>query len=409
MWNKGIVFLLFFFLCSFAQAQSGVQSLKERRAALRQEIRATSGMLQKTKAEKKQTINRLFALNIQINSRRELIDALTLEVDSLNKRIIRNQEIVDILTTDLESLKAEYAKILQNSLRYKFNKSPLLFLFSADSFNQAFKRWLYLRQYNRYRSEQVELVASTSRMLQEKVGKLSAERDHMQILLASVKTQSKLLQQEKVIKNALVSTLKKDTKSLKKKLAKREKEQGELNRQISSMIAIAERKLAEAKRRNVTKKKKKEKVVPPSIGSTLAPINANQFKRARGNLSWPADGYITGFFGRHPHPAAPKVMIANNGIDIRINGDATVKAVFKGEVLAIEGITGRGLTILMKHGSYYTVYANLEQVLVATGETVSTLQPIGIAGAEENQNYQKLHFELWKGKHAQNPVRWLKK
>ncbi len=363
-------------------------------------------MLQKTKKEKKQALNRLLALNVQINSRRELIDALTLEVDSLNERIVKNQEIVDILANDLSSLKAEYAKILQNTLRYKFNKSPLLFLFSADSFNQAFKRWLYLRQYNRYRSQQVELVASTSRMLQEKVGKLSAERDHMQLLLASVQTQSTLLEQEKNIKNTLVRTLKKDAKSLKRKLAKREREQSQLNQQISSMIATAEQKLREKKARQ--KKRIKEKTTSPKK-STHKTASFNQFRRARGQLSWPADGYITGFFGRHPHPTAPKVMIANNGVDIRINSDATVKAVFKGEILAVEGITGRGLTVLMKHGDYYTVYANLEQVLVEAGESVGTLQAIGIAGQDDTHSYSTLHFELWKGKRAQNPVRWLKK
>ncbi len=404
MWNRGIFVYCFLFLTFFAQAQ-GVQSLKERSAALRKEIRATSGMLQKTKKEKKQALNRLIALNVQIKSRRALIDALTLEVDSLNERIAKNQEIVDILANDLSALKAEYAKILQNTLRYKYNKSPLLFLFSADSFNQAFKRWLYLRQYNRYRTQQVELVASTSRMLQEKVGKLSAERDHMQRLLVSVETQSKLLEQEKTIKNTLIQSLKKDAKSLKRKLAKREREQNQLNQQISSMIAIAERKAASRKK----KQERKRKITASPKERIKKSTSFNQFRRARGKLSWPADGYITGFFGRHPHPTAPKVMIANNGIDIRINNDATVKAVFQGEVLAVEGITGRGLTILIKHGDYYTVYANLEQVLVEAGENVGTLQTIGIAGRDENNSYAKLHFELWKGKKALNPVRWLQK
>ncbi len=401
MWSKTILLAFFLFSAFFAQAQ-GVQSLNERSAALRKEIRATSGMLQKTKKEKKQALNRLLALNVQIKSRRALIDALTLEVDSLNNRIVKNQEIVDILANDLSSLKAEYAKILQNTLRYKYNKSPLLFLFSADSFNQALKRWLYLRQYNRYRSQQVELVASTSRMLQEKVGKLSAERDQMQLLLASVQTQSRLLEQEKNIKNTLVKALKKDAKSLKRKLAQREKEKKQLNRQISSMIAHAEQK------EKKEKQKRKIKIEAPTK-KKIKTASFNLFRRARGKLSWPADGYITGFFGRHPHPTAPKVMIANNGIDIRINSDATVKSVFKGEVLAVEGITGRGLTILLKHGDYYTVYANLDQVLIQAGETVGTLQPIGIAGPDETNSFSKLHFELWKGKKAQNPVRWLKK
>ena len=404
MWNKTILLAFFLFSTFFAQAQ-GVQSLKERSAALRKEIRATSGMLQKTKKEKKQALNRLLALNVQIKSRRALIDALTLEVDSLNTRIVKNQEIVDILANDLSSLKAEYAKILQNTLRYKYNKSPLLFLFSSDSFNQALKRWLYLRQYNRYRSQQVELVASTSRMLQEKVGKLSAERDQMQLLLASVQTQSRLLEQEKNIKNNLVKALKKDAKSLKRKLAQREKEKKQLNRLISSLIADAEQKLKERKARQQNKKNKATS--PTKKKNKTATIN--EFRRARGKLSWPADGYITGFFGRHPHPTAPKVMIANNGIDIRINSDATVKAVFQGEVLAVEGITGRGMTILLKHGDFYTVYANLDKVLVNAGETVGTLQAIGIAGRDETNSYSKLHFELWKGKKAQNPVKWLSK
>ncbi len=393
-WSKFVIILLLFFAFTpLIEAQSRVKNLRQRSIALRKEIRATSGMLKKTKKEKAEALNRLMALNVQIKSRTELVNALVLEVDSLNNRIYQNAEIVDVLSQDLKSLKVEYAKIMQNTLRYKYNKSPLLFLFSADSFNQAFKRWLYLRQYNRYRSQQVEMVAATSRMLQKKVDDLSAERDRMELLLASIQSQSQLLVKEKSIKYALVKNLKKNTKSLKRKLAKREKEQKALNSQIASMIANAERN---------SKRKKSSKTIKskPEVIST--------FHRAKGKLSWPAEGYITGFFGKHPHPTAPKVMVANNGVDIRINGDATVKAVYQGEVLAIEGFTGNGLTILVKHGNYYTVYANLSQALVQVGQKVNTFQSIGIA-AKGSNHYPTLHFELWKGKVALNPVRWLRK
>ncbi len=393
-WSK--IGFLFFCLLIFVQtveAQSRVKNLRQRSTALRKEIRATSSMLKKTKKEKTQALNRLLALNVQIKSRTELVDALVLEVDSLNTRIFQNTEIVDVLSKDLESLKIEYAKIMQNTLRYKYNKSPLLFLFSADSFNQAFKRWLYLRQYNRYRSQQVEMVAATSRMLQKKVDDLSTERNRMELLLTSIQSQSNLLEKEKSIKYSLVKNLKKNAKSLRKKIAQREREQKALNSQISSMIANAERK-------SERKKSSKKIKTKPEVIST--------FHRARGKLSWPVDGYITGFFGKHPHPSAPKVMIANNGVDIRINGDATVKAVYQGEVMAIEGFTGNGLTILIKHGQYYTLYANLSQALVQVGQKVNTFQPIGIA-AKDSKNYPTLHFELWKGKVALNPVRWLRK
>lgn len=402
-WSNLLV-LVFLLGSFFAQAQSNVKSLKEKQKALRQEIRATSSMLQKTKAEKKQVLNRVFALNIQIKNRQELIDALTLEIDSINHRINQKQEIVDILTEDLKSLQLEYAKILQNSLRYKYNKAPLLFLFSSDSFNQAFKRWLYLRQYNRYRSQQVEMVASTTRMLQEKVGRLSDEKDNLQLLLASFQAQTRLLEQEKSSKKILIQTLKKGTKNLRKKLLTRQKQQKQLNQQVSSMIALAEKRRKETlakKRHQQTSNKSKPK-------PTFTPTVINHFSRAKGQLSWPANGYVTGFFGRHPHPTAPKVIMVNNGVDIRIKGDATIKAVFQGEVLGIEQFSGRGLTVLIKHGDYYSVYANLEQVFVNIGESVNTLQSIGIASSD-TQGDAKLHFEIWKGKKAINPIRWLKK
>ncbi|MEL6276024.1 MAG: M23 family metallopeptidase [Bacteroidota bacterium] len=108
-------------------------------------------------------------------------------------------------------------------------------------------------------------------------------------------------------------------------------------------------------------------------------------------------------FGRQPHPRVPSVTINNGGIDIDGGRGARVQAVFAGKIISIREIPGYRNTIMVRHGNYYTVYSNLEKVLVKVGEEIEARATIGYT----SRGGDPIHFELWKGRDRQDPSKWL--
>ncbi len=153
---------------------------------------------------------------------------------------------------------------------------------------------------------------------------------------------------------------------------------------------------------------------------TAAPVNltltpeaqalSNSFAANRGKLPWPVErGTITGHFGPHKHPVA-NVTIDNNGIDIQTAAAATVRAVFEGKVTGIFYVPGSGQNVLITHGDYFTVYANLAGVSVSKGQQVSTKQTIGTVG-NNDEGLPVINFQIWKsankGSNKLNPAQWI--
>ena len=140
---------------------------------------------------------------------------------------------------------------------------------------------------------------------------------------------------------------------------------------------------------------------------------AANFEGNQGKLYWPvAKGAITDHFGTHPHPLAPKVIMENNGIDIRTTAGAPVRAVFEGTVSSVFPVEGSQI-VMIQHGNYFTVYNNLASVSVSKGQHVSTMQNIGVVGTNE-EGEPTIKFQIWKsnGKKGQvklNPESWLGK
>jgi len=154
-------------------------------------------------------------------------------------------------------------------------------------------------------------------------------------------------------------------------------------------------------------------VEKPSYKLSLTPevqATSNSFNANRGRLPWPVEkGFISGFYGKHPHPVYPKVMLENNGIDIATGDGATVRAVFEGVVKTVANIDGT--MIMVSHGEYFTVYTNLSGAAVKVGDRVSAKQAIGRAGKnDDGQNM--MNFQIWKvgsnnSLNTVNPSEWI--
>lgn len=133
---------------------------------------------------------------------------------------------------------------------------------------------------------------------------------------------------------------------------------------------------------------------------------SSEFSGNRGKLPWPvAKGQIVGKFGINKHPVL-NIETNNGGVDIATNKGSNAKAVFDGEVSQIISVPGGNRTVLLRHGSYFTVYNNLSFVSVKKGDHVKRGQELGRIYTESTGD-TILNFQVWNGTSKQNPELWL--
>lgn len=403
IWNSKIFCCLLFLLTAIAALPAQNRSeLEIRRKQLIEEIDQTNQLLTETKQNKATALDRFFALQTQIKRRQELITTLRKEISYADSSIVRANQVIEALHIDVTALKQEYAQMLRSSFRHKMNQSYILFLFSSRNFNDVFKRWRYIRQYDQFRKRQAFLITETQKTLENKLETLEEKKQEKQQLLTSEQNQKQLLTKELDSKNEILETLKADEKRLTAELSEQQRAHQKLNAAIETVIF------------DEMARKKKAARTPEALDNsrptTENPINetalSENFQNSKGRLPWPVNsGVITRHFGAQTHPTQKRIKIVNNGIDIRTQEQAHIQVVFSGTVAGTQFIPGYQHTIIVQHGDYYTVYSNLEEIYVKRGDQLRARQKIGRLGSQNSE----VHFEIWKEKERLNPVKWVSK
>lgn len=421
VWLRRFAVVLLAVLLPFSGFSQSKKELEERRKKLIRDIEVTGSLLKKTTKSKEATYDRFVALQRQIERRENLIQTIEDEVVAAEKNIERNAAVIASLNLDIEKMKAEYGNTVRSAFRRKMLSNPLLYILSAESLNQAFRRWLFLRKYNDYRKKQADAIASTREMLSKKVVSLEDTRREKETLLMSLRGQKTMLTAEMADKNDLLQTLAQDETRLKSDLRKKEAAHEALNQAIERVIQEeVSKRVAEARRTKPAAPSQSKNNATTTPSNTAKPADSSpeivednvtlNFKQRRGQLPWPVDnGFISRGFGQQKHPTLKNIMITNNGIDIRTEEAAVVKAVHEGRVAGVQFIPGHDYTVILQHGDYYTVYSNLAETAVAKGDQVRARQMVGRVSTNTITGASELHFELWHQKERMNPAGWIRK
>ena len=374
----------------FAQTAA---ELKSKRQRLQQELRQTNRQLKATRTRRGAAVGQADLLRQQIKQRRELLETLQEEVARSAIRIQRDSTVIASLTDDLTRMSAEYGAALRAANRARISRGWLAFLLSAEGFNDAFRRAVYLRQYRNYRSRQSRLIKQTRASLNERMDLLAEQKFEQDSLLFATIDQDATLREELAIQTAIVKRLSSSEKKLLATIGRQQRQSEQLQREIRD--AISRTVAADAREARTAR-------ATGNLAPAPAPAGASIGKR-RGQLGWPVRGNIVRPFGTHPHPEVPSVKVKNSGIDIEAGLSASVEAIFAGEVISKRDIPGLGEIVMIRHGAYYTVYSGIEFVRVKKGQKVQAGDQLGLTKAAGGP----LHFELWKGKTPLNPERWL--
>jgi septal ring factor EnvC (AmiA/AmiB activator) len=412
--------LLLFFSSLLLLAVNGQsrKQLEKLRSKKEKEIAITKKKLIETQKKKEKSVEVLTTLRKQISQKRELGGIYAAEVDKIDMEIARLNEDVTALNFEINKLKTEFGNLVIQGYKTRDATSKINFLFSANTFPQTIRRFIYLKKLLEFRKKQLALIQIKKYEKAKNLAEMEQiKAEKLGIVISNEKIKIEL-EEDEYSAEVLINELQIKETSLEADLRKKEKAYRELDaslkRAIEKEIELARKKAEEEKQREIARIKERNRKKNESKNSSqkpdevyVAPTDISSFGKMKNKLAWPiSGGHIAQGFGSHRHPTLPDVTVINNGINIAGSPGSNVKCVFEGEVSTLLKIPGMKNTLLVKHGDYFTVYSKLETVTVQKGDKVKSGQTIGTLGTDSDGKTE-LHFELWQGNQRLDPQKWL--
>ncbi len=394
-----------FLLSAHVNGQDRKVNLQQEKKQIEAEIAYTNNLLDKTRKNRQSSMEGLAILQQKIRQRERLVNNIKAELVLIIQEIDETGDSIFTLTVELKKLKEEYAKMIYYANRHRGSYDRMVFIFSAEDFNQAYRRIKYFQQYSAYRRTQAVLITSTQDALSLKELKLERQKAEQQNLLSQEQEEKDQLEFEKGDVDRTIQDLGQKERKLKTDLRAKERAKAKLDKAIADIIA-EEIRLAEERARAAA-----ASTTTTSSGFALTPeekILSENFSNNKGKLPWPTErGVVSSTYGEHQHPVLKRVKVKNNGIDILTSEGEYARAVFNGEVTRVISVPNYNNVVIVRHGEFLTVYSNLDEVLVSKGQKITTKQRIGRVYTDRNENKTELHFEIWQAKELMNPAYWL--
>lgn len=418
-----------------------IQNLKLEQADLQKQIKESQNLLNSTKKDVKTQISNLAILDGQISAQQTYVNNIQTEVDTLTHSIhVLSNELVK-LEKELNECKSKYTHGVMYMYRNRLMQNKLMFIFAAKDFKQMYRRIRYAEEFTKYQRAQGAIVQKKEEAVNAKKAELEQTNAAKQNLLSEGRTQQANLEEQKKTRQGIINELNKKQKEIQSTLAAQQKKKQQLDRRIDQLIQEeirkaeerrkaeeAKRKAEEAKRRaeeearrkkdsgNTKKKKGSTSTTTPSAPSQTPNYNApddadrklsSNFAANQGRLPVPITGsyIISAHFGSYNPEGLDGVILDNKGTDYTGKAGAQARCIFDGEVTYIMEMYGMK-NVLVRHGSYISVYCNLRSVSVRVGQKVTTRQILGNI-ASDSSGRATLHFQLRKETSKLNPERWI--
>lgn len=494
-----------------AEAARNVNRVKRDRQRTTQEIKKTAKEIEENERQTRNQLNQLNMLQAEVQEKNATISEMKTQVDSINRGIGRLNDSIVGLERHLQRLRDDYASAVRAMQSHRGSMNKLAFIFSSESFTQAYRRMRYLRQFSQWRDRRSEEIKEAHDNLSQRRAELARMHDAKNHSLIQMNVARRELEGKQKQTETLVADLKKQGSTLQSVLKQKEREARALDQELDRLIAEQQRKAEEERQRRLAEERarkereareaaaraererrereererllaekeaaeaEKERLMaaadtkkpaqakddrkgdkrkpvkpqkqkkdskgkkPSSKGETPAPIPAKgdlasvenpakatardfatadadralsgSFESNKGRLLFPVSGKykIVRHFGRQRHADLPYVQTDNGGIDIEVPAGGTARAIFAGKVSAIFRQPGFNTIVMVRHGNYLTIYANLSEISVKTGDTVKANQTIGrIFSDPDDDNRSIMHFELRKEKAKLNPEQWVR-
>ncbi|WP_315319908.1 peptidoglycan DD-metalloendopeptidase family protein [Segatella oulorum] len=500
---------------------ASIRGLQGQRSQIQKKIKEQEQALKKNQADVKQRLNTLITLNTQIDERQKNIDGIQKDINNINGNIDILNAQLKTLEQQLADRKTKYIQSMRYLAKHRNVQDKLMFIFSAKSFTQMYRRLRFVREYADFQKAQGEMVMAKQAQVDGKQTQLKQVKGEKNNLLYKGKKEKEALEGQQEEQKKVVASLQNQQKTIQKVIAEQRQKDAALNAQIDKLVAIevakararaaeesrrkaaakaeAQRKAAEIARKKAeaeaearenarriaeakaheaklkaeavaaaqaaeqarkaqqtadeTKKKqaalaaaqaaqmkreaaeqaareaeaqrvaaeKKAKVEASRQKQEIAEAQkeaesserlssmdrmiSGGFEANRGRLPMPITGAykVVSHFGQYNVSGLKGVTLDNKGINIQGNPGCSARAIYDGEVSAVFGYAG-SMVVMLRHGTFISVYANLKSVSVSRGQKVKPRQVLGAVGTDNILQFQlrketsKLNPEVWLGR-----------
>ena len=434
-----------------------IKGLQAERNQIQQKIRQQEQALRANQADVKKRLQDLLVLNTQIDERQKNIEGIQKDIHGIDNNIGILTVQLQNLQSQLDEHKEKYIKSLQYSAKHHNVQENMMFIFSAESLTQLYRRMRFVKEYAAYQKAQGDIIKMKQQQIGEKNQQLKVVKGQKNTLLYKGQQEKKALEGQQGEQKKVVASLQQQQKTIQSVIAEQRQKDAELNKKIDALIAeeVAKaraRAAAEAKRRaeaaaeakrkaeeraaDAAKRKEAEQLAREAEAARVATERKAQaeeernqrdisnarksvedaqrmnsvdrmmsggFEANKGRLPMPITGSyrIVSHFGQYNVEGLKNVTLDNKGINILGSSGCQARAIYDGEVSAVFGFSG-SMVVMVRHGAYISVYCNLRSVNVSKGQKVSTRQTLGAVGADNI-----LQFQLRRETAKLNPEAWL--
>lgn len=456
-----------------AQNRNDKTKVQRQRQETTKKIQQNTRRLEQNRAATAKKLRELSIIEGEIKTLNINIAVKQASIDSLQTVIEHVTDTIADYNSRLDNLSSKYASALKHQQGSFRNISSLAYLFASHNVSEAVRKYRALKDFAKWRSRKALEIESLKERLTLRQQELRNLEQKQIAASNQLEEQKKELEVSQKQNKVLVDNLTKKGKEIRGIIDTDRKQLQKLDEQLEKLIAEEEARLAEERRleeerrkaeeerlrleeqkrleeeqrllaqqekENKNKKKskkdktdntqsksstKKDAPVPkddkpktpvaPSTSTTARTATqiGTGFLASKGNLPFPVDGrhVVVREFGRQKHPSLPMIETDNPGIDISVSKGAHARVIYEGVVSAIFKQPGYNNVVMVRHGDYLTIYANLSDVSVKKGDRIGAGTDLGRISIDEDdtQGRSILHFEIRHEKEKENPSLWLRR
>ena len=410
--KRNILLILLFFVTLSMQGQTNsvIEKMRRERADVEEQIANQEKILVSTESDISSQVKNLDIITAKLKERTRMLEKTRSEIRSLDRESNRLEKEILQLEKEFEQCRDRYADACRFYQHQNSGFNTLTFILATESFREMSRRARYVSEYSNSLKEMAEEISLKKDTLEDRKAQVEMIKVEKVSLQEIQKKNEEEARKEEKQQKTLVSQLKNKRSQLKKEISAKQKKMNDLSKEIDRQIQLAIKE-EQAQKKKQQQQQQSQQQTQQQLNAAQADIKlSGSFESNKGKLPMPITGpyLVVGEYGVQQVAGMKDVKTNNLGIDIQGQEGAQAKAIFDGTVSSIFQ-QGKGqIGVLIRHGSYISVYCNLSETRLKKGDNVKASDIVGNIQTSEDGT-PVLHFQLHKESTRLNPSAWLRR
>ena len=353
---------------SIQQKEAQISAAKKQRQEIKDSITDLEALKKELESQKDDLDAYITSLDASITEIQEKIDSLEEQITAKEEEIEETKEELD---EAIEIQEAQY-EAMKERIRFMYEKGDMYLLelvLEADSFGDMLNKSEYINKLSEYDQNKLNEYIETTKLIQLTKEALEEEQETLEEAKQEAATEQSNIE-------ALMADKKAELASVNSNISSSEAQIAEYEAQIAAEDATIA-------------------ALEKSVAADKAALSSARTYDG-GMFTWPCPAYtrISDDYGMRLHPTLG-VYKMHNGIDLAAPTGSSIRAAYKGVVVAAAYSSSMGNYVMINHGDgLYTIYMHASALYVSVGQEVSAGDNIAAVGSTGRSTGPHLHFAV---------------